>query len=260
MQITEVSLDAGTNGAATVCSSEGVDLNSIATVLDATGTWSFDLNPSAIFDDSLFNAASVPVGTHVVTYNVSAGCATDSVTATLTIVAPGQSGTAVTPFTMCNAGDVYLPNGLTGVVESGGTWSDDSGTGLLGGVNNNVFIDNGLPVGTYPFTYTVSNGVCPNASTSITVTLTNCTSVEENNMEVSIYPNPNNGTFNILTDVSESVLITVMDVQGKMVYNNKVSLSAGIANEVNVGSVETGLYILKVSSENYVSTSTFVIK
>ena len=69
------------------------------------------------------------------------------------------------------SGDVFLPNGLTGVVESGGTWTDDTSTGLLGGSNNNVFNANGINSGTYPFTYTVSNGVCPDASTTVSVVI-----------------------------------------------------------------------------------------
>jgi hypothetical protein len=260
VQISEVLLDAGADGTASVCASDSVDLNSIATIADATGAWSFDLNPNTIVNDSLFNASSVPSGTHIATYYVSMGCAMDSAVATLTIVTPGQSGTAISPCTMCTAGDVFLPNGITGTVESGGTWSDDSGTGLLLGTNNNVFAATGIPVGTYPFTYTVSNGVCPDASTTLSVTLTTCTSVEENELSFTVYPNPNEGIFNITSNVSEVVSITIMDVQGKVVYNNKVSITGGTPKVISMDNVETGMYILNIASDSNVSTQSFIIK
>jgi len=260
INVSEINLGAGTDGAATVCALDSVDLNSVATVADPSGTWSFDLNPNTIVNDSLFNASSVPVGTHIATYYVVAGCAMDSAVATLTVVAPGQTGTAVSPFTMCNADNVFLPDGLTGSVEAGGTWSDDSGTGLLAGPNGNVFVANGLPVGTYPFTYTVDNGVCPAASTTVTVTLTTCTEVVENNVEFTIYPNPNNGIFNVTSNISEVVEITVMDVQGNVVYNSKLNITGGTPEVITLDNVETGMYILKVAAQSNVSTSSFVVK
>lgn len=257
--LSEINLNAGTDAMMDLCASDSAELFMVVTDTDSTGTWSFDLNPNAVVNGDIFNAASVPAGTHEVAYVVSAGCAADTATATLNVVTPGQSGTAVSPFTACNS-DVFLPDGLTGVVEAGGSWSDDSGTGLLAGPNGNVFVANGLPVGTYPFTYTVSNGVCPDASTTVTVTLTNCTSVDENTLEFTVYPNPNEGTFNLISTISEVVVITVMDVQGKVVYNNKMNIAGGTPQVITLDNVETGMYILKVASESNVSTQSFIIK
>jgi hypothetical protein len=145
-------------------------------------------------------------------------------------------------------------------MDIGGVWSDDSNTGLLGGSNGNVFYAFGLPVGSYPFTYTVGNGVCPDASTSINVTLTTCTSVEENELSFAVYPNPNEGIFNITSNVSEVVTITIMDVQGKVVYNNKVSITGGTPQVIALDNVETGMYILNIATYSNVSTQSFIIK
>lgn len=261
MELIDAAVDAGIDGSAMVCSSDLIDLNSVASINDPLGVWTYDLNPSAIVDDSLFNASSVLVGTQVAvaTYYVTKGCAIDSAVATLTVVAAGQSGTAIVPYTVCNT-DVFLPNGLTGAYDNGGTWSDDSGTGLLGGANGNLFAASGLPVGSYPFTYTISNGVCPDASTTVDVILTNCTSVDENAMVFTVYPNPNEGIFNITSTISEMVTISVLDVQGKVVYNNKMSITGGVSQVISLENVETGMYILKIASESNVSTQSFIVK
>ncbi len=258
--LTEINLNAGSNGVADVCATDMIDLDSVATITDPSGTWVFDVNPNALDNDSELNLVVLPVGQYTANYVVSQGCAVDTVTAIITSVAAPQSGVAVDPFVTCNTGDVFLPDGLSGTIQSGGTWSDDSGTGLLGGQNSNIFVANGLPVGSYPFTYTVAGGVCPDASTVVNVTLANCVSVEENSLNFSIFPNPNNGTFNLVSNISERTEITITDVQGKIVYNNVVTLAAGIANEVNINNVVPGMYIVKITSNNNVATSTIVVQ
>jgi hypothetical protein len=260
INLSEINLNAGTNGSADVCATDMVDLETVATITDANGTWSFNVNPNALDNDSELNLAVLPIGQFTAFYVVSQGCASDTVTATVTSVAAPQSGVAVNPFVTCNTGDVFLLDGLSGTIQSGGTWSDDSGTGLLGGQNSNIFVANGLPVGSYPFTYTVAGGVCPDASTVVNVTLANCVSVEENSLNFSIFPNPNNGTFNLVSNISERTEITITDVQGKIVYNNVVTLAAGIANEVNINNVVPGMYIVKITSNNNVATSTIVVQ
>lgn len=260
IKLTEINISAGTNGSADVCATDMVDLETVATITDANGTWSFNVNPNALDNDSELNLAVLPIGQFTAFYVVSQGCASDTVTATVTSVAAPQSGTAVSPFSTCNTDNVFLPDGLSGTVQSGGTWSDDSGTGLLGGANGNVFAANGTPEGTYPFTYTVAGGVCPNASTTVNVTLANCVSVEENSLNFSIFPNPNNGTFNLVSNISERTEITVMDVQGKIVYNNVLTLASGITNEININNVVSGMYIIRITSNDNTATSTFVVQ
>ncbi len=256
--LSEINLNAGTDGMMDVCASDTIDLNSVAST-NAGGMWMFDLNPAAIAMDSMFIASSVPAGTHEATYIVQQGCAMDSAMATLNIVAPGNSGTAISPFMSCNT-DVYLPDGLEGTVEAGGTWLDDSGTGLLAGPNGNVFVAAGVPNGTYPFTYQVDNGVCPAAETTVQVVITNCAGVEENNFEVSLYPNPNDGSFFMLSDVTGESTVKITDISGKVVYNNVVGLTAGTPFEINLNNVEAGMYMVSVTNASGTNVTNVMIK
>lgn len=259
----DLEYEAGTGSTIAACASTDT-VNLLGTVTGSSsyvfdGVFEYPSNGTVIYDDSLAVAANFTLGNKDVYYIVENSCMSDTAFVTVNVSTESYSGTAIAPFTTCNS-DVFLPNGLTGTVDAGGTWTDNSGTGLLGGTNNNIFAASGLPVGTYPFTYTVSNGVCPAASTTVNVTLTNCTSVEENAMLFSVYPNPNEGTFNITSTVSEVVTVTVLDVQGKVVYNNKMSIAGGVPQVISLDNVETGMYILKVASESNVSTQSFIVK
>lgn len=259
MQLTEIVLNAGTSGSADVCETDMVDLNSVVSITNSNGFWDFALNPSAISNDSIFNAGSVPNGTHIVTYYVQEGCAVDSAQATLNIVAPASSGMAVVPFNACNS-DVYLPDGLSGAVDAGGTWSDDSGTGLLAGPNGNVFVAAGVPAGTYPFTYEVDNGVCPPSETTVEVIISDCSGIGENTAEMSMYPNPNNGNFNILSNVTGENNIVITDISGKVVYNTVVGLTAGTPFEITLDNVETGMYMINISNATGSNVMTMIVK
>ena len=85
---------------------------------------------------------------------------------------PANTGTPVSPFEVCNWGNIYLYDGLSGTIDIGGNWNDDTGTGVLTGASLQV---SALNAGSYQFTYTASNGVCADATTTITVDLNDCT-------------------------------------------------------------------------------------
>jgi hypothetical protein len=260
----DLGYDAGTGSTIAACASTDT-VNLVGTVTGSNsyvfdGFFEYPSNPAVIINDTLAVAANFTLGNKNVYYIVENSCMSDTALITINVSTESNSGTAISPFTMCNSGDVVLLDGLAGTIDAGGTWTDDSGTGLLVGVNGNIFAATGIPVGSYPFTYTVSNGVCPNASTSINVILTTCTSVDENSIEFSIYPNPNDGNFNITSNVSEVVVITVMDVQGKIVYNNKMNITGGTPEVISLDKVETGMYVLKVASDSNVSTQSFIVK
>ncbi len=67
-------------------------------------------------------------------------------------------------------------DGLSGTIDIGGNWNDDTGTGVLTGASLQV---SSLNAGSYQFTYTASNGVCADATTTITVDLIDCTGIAE---------------------------------------------------------------------------------
>ena len=68
--------------------------------------------------------------------------------------------------------------------------------------------------------------------------------------EVTIYPNPTNGIFNIdfKNDVNS---IRVVDILGKVVYSEKIaSASADTTKRIDLSNLNNGLYIVSVTNDN----------
>ena len=70
------------------------------------------------------------------------------------------------------------------------------------------------------------------------------------NMRVSVYPNPNQGNFNLAINNSRSgiFLVSIMDVFGRVIYSQNQSLNHG--NNILPLSIEkTGIYFLTIGNE-----------
>ena len=67
---------------------------------------------------------------------------------------------------------------------------------------------------------------------------------------LTVYPNPSNGIFNIQTSASiENASITISDLNGRIVHQSKVE---NLQNKtLYLNHVQSGLYILNISSGNY---------
>lgn len=258
--LTGNNFDAGTGSIADVCTGDTLDLwTALSGQAANTGYWDYPNNPNAVIDDSLAVSGNITAGGSDFYYIMGNSCGADTAVVNINAVAPGNTGTAVDPFTSCNS-DVFLPDGLTGVVEAGGTWADDSGTGLLAGPSGNVFVAHDAPAGTYPFTYTVDNGVCPPASTTVEVVITDCSDITENHANATIYPNPNNGNFAILSDNSGESNVIITDISGKVVFNNVVVFTAGTPVEVSLNNLEAGMYMVNIATATGSKVMNMVIK
>ncbi|APX99265.1 hypothetical protein BWR22_02720 [Lacinutrix venerupis] len=77
-----------------------------------------------------------------------------------------------------------------------------------------------------------------------------------NNANFSIYPNPTNtGFVNITTTSNEAITVTVFDILGKQVLSQNVN-----NNTLNVSSLNTGVYILKLNQNGATMTKKLVVK
>ena len=83
---------------------------------------------------------------------------------------------------------------------------------------------------------------------------------EQSDAEFSIYPNPNRGSFWIKNNgASNDYTINVVDVNGKLVYLSSTHLDK--MQQVNVSlEVETGIYMVYISSETSVNTYRLVLR
>jgi len=248
VQLYDLLAEAGTGQVLSFCEQDTVNLwNGLSGNESQLGTWVYPTNPLAVIGDTLLDAAYMTLGGTEAYYIMSSSCGADTAVVTLDVQQLGATGTAIDPFDKCNDASVSLWDGLSGTVNAGGTWNDDTGTGMLSG---STFLATGLPDGTYQFTYTINNGICPSSSTTVTVNLSTCIGINEHpELDFTVYPNPNQGSFYIRNNgQTNDFILEVVDLEGRLVYKKARSMSG--ASELNIAlDVEAGTYFLSISNK-----------
>ncbi|CAN5177544.1 hypothetical protein BH09BAC1_BH09BAC1_01160 [soil metagenome] len=94
-----------------------------------------------------------------------------------------------------------------------------------------------------------NNGIC-GQSKSITITFAEPTGINEiHNGAISIYPNPNSGTFTIsIQNATDHAQVEIMDVLGRIVYTHEYPLVNGLIQVT--AALPNGMYVVKVGSGN----------
>jgi Secretion system C-terminal sorting domain len=217
--------------------------------LTATGgtTYSWDTGSSA-------NPLSVtPVTT--TSYTVTATSGTCTGTAVGTVTVNPLPTVSFTPFAtpVCDNASAFT---LTGGSPAGGIYS---GTSVSAGMFNPS-----VGMGMYLITYTYSDiNTCTNSDTA-TVTVDLCSGIVSNgSYDVSLYPNPTNGMLNISINNANfsEMKISILDVQGKVVYN---SLESNVTNEykkeIALSDIAKGIYYIKFTSTNGVTVHKLIVQ
>ncbi|HEY4800947.1 MAG TPA: T9SS type A sorting domain-containing protein [Bacteroidia bacterium] len=179
---------------------------------------------------------------------------------TLNIAASGS----VTPTTVTINRTVYP--GTNYFMKFRGTvdcWRNNAGSTLpttpyTDGGSNAVKITNtnaGSP-GYYYYFYNWNFTViqCNTGRTAVTVTDT-CTAIGVNdlfaNNYIDVYPNPNNGLFNVAFQTSQldNYVVKVTNTIGQTVYEEKLtSFSGNYSNKIDISTFRKGIYLLSVSN------------
>lgn len=78
----------------------------------------------------------------------------------------------------------------------------------------------------------------------------------------SIYPNPNNGTFNIKTNSpnGEKMNVSVFDMGGRQVYNNRFDSGLQQENTIDLGNVQAGVYLVNLTDGIQTITRKIVVE
>ena len=122
----------------------------------------------------------------------------------------------------------------------------------INGAINNLYTAN--QSGTYKLCVTDSNG-CFNCSDSLVF---NFTGISNNNLSqfVNVYPNPNDGTFQIkLNSVIVDDVVQIINTLGQIVYEEKISNT----NQLTIQSeLEQGVYYLRLPN-NYIGQSLKIV-
>ena len=108
-----------------------------------------------------------------------------------------------------------------------------------------------LENGIYSYTVTLinynnANGevVVDDAVVNEHVTLTPL-SINDLDSNISIYPNPSSGVFNIKVD--NTYKLKIMDITGKVIYNEQLNNSV---NNIDISNNEPGTYIINLSTKD----------
>lgn len=193
---------------------------------------------------------SITVGTNTYT---AAGIYTDVFSNT----AAGCDSTIVTTLTVNQNPVVSLPpfleqfclNGvilaLSNGTPMGGTYS---GNGIVTSPNFNPAL---AGLGNHTITYSFTDNNSCSATATQTLTVTDCTGLEEFNEDqnITVYPNPSNGSvsLSILNAQFQNLQIAVTDIQGKLIYSViEKNVNATFKKEIDLKEQAKGLYFINV--------------
>jgi hypothetical protein len=127
---------------------------------------------------------------------------------------------------------------------TGGTWS---GTGVTG----STFDPGTAGVGVFNPNYIVNDANGCETSANVNITVNACVGVAEETLlsGVSVYPNPNNGTFSIAINANVGdLVIEIVDMQGRVVYASvENNVQAGFVKQVSPEGMASGIYMLKLT-------------
>ena len=182
--------------------------------------------------------------TYHVTGTDANGCMnTDSVTVTVNAL-PGVSFT-VSPGMICDNIPAFALNGGS---PAGGVYS---GTGVSGGMFDPAVSGDGTFVLTYMVTDT---NTCSNTDTAMIV-VSNCTGITGNQastiQDIAVYPNPASEMVTIAINNAgfTQLLINIVDIQGKQVYNElDKNVSAAYKKEINIEGFAKGVYYIRLTT------------
>lgn len=205
-----------------VCAGEPITLPSTSNN-GYSGTWSPQVNNSA---------------TTTYTFTPSAGQCANNQTMSVTVNALPQV-TLSTFSVVCDT--------LTNVVLSGGTPFGGNYTGTS--VTSNTF-NPAIGIGTYPITYSYTNGSGCTSSAIQNLTVISCNASELldlSNQIISIYPNPTRELLFINSEIELFSSFELIDNQGRIILSDVLT---GNQTSVNLEAISPGNYYLKIEERN----------
>ncbi len=73
--------------------------------------------------------------------------------------------------------------------------------------------------------------------------------MQDDNFQISVYPNPANDLINIHLNVKSDVIIELFDIQGKKLFIEKVEANTTL-KQLNLNNFAIGSYILRITGTN----------
>lgn len=80
--------------------------------------------------------------------------------------------------------------------------------------------------------------------------------------EVAIYPNPNNGSFTLKLQsaTANDIKVNIFDIRGRTIYNEVFDNNTNFKETIELGSVQSGMYLMTVSDGSKQTTKRIIIE
>ncbi len=240
IEISEVSVYAGVAGEVLeICYGESTNLFLGIANYNLGGEW-IATSPAVVLQGNIFNSTDYASQTYTFNYVVSDGCAVDQATATVVVYAApsaGQDGS----ITVCLNEPFVLWNGLSGNIDANGTWYNASNVAIAAAQDTS-----GNLAGQFNYDYIVTSSVCPSDTSNVLVVVDgSCdftASIEENQMGLSMYPNPTSGVLQITKSQIGAANVEVLDLNGKVLQNTAMQQHLLL----DLTTYPRGIYMVKV--------------
>ena len=254
ISIYEIVLDAGVEGELLeVCYGDTANLFLGIANYQLEGTWS-ETTPTLGLNDNLFNTNGLASTMYEFTYTVQDGCASDASNAYLQIYSapnPGVGGT----INVCLNEPFNLVSGISGLVDLNGVWYNNASMETL----PSSVDTSGATGGNVTYTYTASNGVCPDESTTVTVVVdAGCdftAGIEELTASFEMVPNPTNGQVNITWSANATAAILITDLNGKVLQTIQ---TVGQQTTIDLSNYTPGVYLITLQVGEQVNTQRII--
>lgn len=99
---------------------------------------------------------------------------------------------------------------------------------------------------------------CTAESNPVNITVTGISLTEFETQQLSIYPNPSNGTFTVSSNLSQSVSIEIIDATGRLIASYP-NITNG-KTEIDIENVSSGIYFIKFKVDERVGTQKLMIR
>jgi hypothetical protein len=250
IQLYEIILDAGVEGELLeVCYGDTVNLFLGIANYQLEGTWS-ETTPTLGLNDNLFNTNGLASTMYEFTYTVQDGCASDESNAYLQIYSapnPGVGGT----LNVCLNEPFNLVSGISGLVDLDGVWYNNATMQTLPGS-----VDTSPSTGgNVTYTYTASNGVCPDESTTVTVVVdAGCdftAGLNELSAGFEMYPNPTRSNIAITWTAQGETALTLSDLNGKVLWSATTQASN---YALDLSNFAPGVYLISLQNGDQLLT------
>jgi hypothetical protein len=254
ISIYEIDLDAGVEGEVLdICYGDTVNLFLGIANYQLEGSWS-ETTPTLGLNDNLFNTNGLASTLYEFTYTVQDGCASDASNAYVQIYSAPNAGQGGT-LNVCLNEPFNLVSGISGLVDLDGVWYNNGTMETLPGSVDTA----GAAGGNFTYTYTASNGVCPDETSIVTVVVNSgcdfTADLDELSAHFELYPNPTRSTVQLSWTSTGSASVVLTDLNGKVLASQLVDETQ---TTMDLSSYTPGVYLITVQMGEQVFTERII--